>query len=68
MVVGKRKKRTLVVDFKTESKEHGKEAESFGGCCVMVASMLYVRYDGKGKRDERKELEKVWWGWDEQSE
>ena len=60
MVVGKRKKRTLVVDFKTESKEHSKEAEGFGERHVMVATMLYVRDNGKGKRDERKEVEKVW--------
>ena len=60
MVVGKRKKRTLVVDFKTESKEHSKEAEGFGGSCMMVATMFNVRDNGKGKRDERKEVEKVW--------
>ena len=60
MMMGKRRKGTLVVDFKTESKEHSKEAEGFGGGCVMVATMLYVRDNGKGKRDERKEVEKVW--------
>ena len=60
MMMGKRRKGTLVVDFETESKEHSKEAEGFGGGCVMVVTMLYVRDNGKGKRDERKEVEKVW--------
>ena len=60
MMMGKRRKGTLVVDFETESKEHSKEAEGFGGGCVLVATMLYVGDNGKGKRDERKEVETVW--------
>ena len=60
MMMGKRRKGTLVVDFETESKEHSKEAEGFGGGCVLVATMLYVGDNGKGKRDERKEVKKAW--------
>ena len=68
MMMRSKEKRTLVVDFKTEGKEHSAQAEGFGGCCMVVASVLYVRDDGKGKKDNRKVVEKVWWGWDEQSE
>ena len=60
MMMGKRRKGTLVVDFETESKERSKEAEGFGGGCVLVATMLYVGDNGKGKRDERKKVKKVW--------
>ena len=60
MMVRSREKRTLVVDFETEGKEHSEQAEGFGGRCVVVASVLYVRDDGKGKRDNGKVVEKVW--------
>ena len=49
-----------MVGFEAESEERGEEAEGFGGGCVLVATMLYVGDNGKGKRDERKEVKKVW--------
>ena len=30
--------------------------------------MLYVRDDGKGQKDDGKVVEKMWLGWNEQSE
>ena len=60
MMVRSKEKRALVFDFETEGKEHSEEAKGFGGCCVVVTSVLCVRDDGKGKRDNGKVVEKVW--------
>ena len=35
---------------------------------MVVASMLYMRDDGKGQKDDGKVVKKVWLGWYEQSE
>ena len=34
---------------------------------MVVASMLYMRDDGKGQKDDGKVVKKVWLGWCEQS-
>ena len=57
-----------MVGLKTESEEHGKEAEGFGAGEGVGSPVLQMRGDGEREGKERKEVEKVWWGRNEKSE
>ena len=60
MVVGEGRRGIQVVDFEAESEEHSEEAGGIGVSGVVEPPMLYVGNDGKGKKHERKAVEKVW--------